>query len=158
MNYGLPYKGSKNKIAKQLIDFLPSAENFYDVFAGGCAMTHAAMLLGKYQNFYINDIESDVTELFVNAVNGKYRDESRWISREDFFRLKDSDPYVRYCFSFENDGRTYAYGQDIEPFKKAVHEMIFAETLHERRLKWRTVCRMLEKKDINNHAPDLQPP
>ena len=28
MKYGLPYKGSKNTIAKKIIDFLPSATNF----------------------------------------------------------------------------------------------------------------------------------
>ena len=38
-NYGVPYKGSKNKIAKQIIDFLPSGGTLYDLFAGGCAIT-----------------------------------------------------------------------------------------------------------------------
>ena len=49
MNYGLPYVGSKNKIAKTIIDFLPPADHFYDLFAGGCAITHAAILSNKYK-------------------------------------------------------------------------------------------------------------
>lgn len=44
MRYGLPYKGSKNKIAERIVDFLPKAKNFYDLFAGGCAITHCAEL------------------------------------------------------------------------------------------------------------------
>lgn len=42
--YGVPYQGSKNSIAEKIINIIPSAENFYDLFAGGCAITHCAML------------------------------------------------------------------------------------------------------------------
>lgn len=56
MNYGLPYKGSKSRIAPWVIDNLPPAETFVDLFAGGCAMTYAAMLSGNYTNFIANDI------------------------------------------------------------------------------------------------------
>ena len=38
MNYGLPYKGSKNRIAKKILDILPAAPVLYDVFCGGCAI------------------------------------------------------------------------------------------------------------------------
>ena len=48
MNYGLPYQGSKNAIAEWVIGQLPEAETFVDLFCGGCAITHAAMLSGKY--------------------------------------------------------------------------------------------------------------
>ena len=39
MNYGIPYKGSKNKIAENIIAQLPPAKHFYDLFGGGGAMT-----------------------------------------------------------------------------------------------------------------------
>lgn len=42
MNYGLPYLGSKSKIANDIISLFPPAENFYDLFAGGCAITHVS--------------------------------------------------------------------------------------------------------------------
>ena len=45
--FGVGYMGSKNKIVKALILQLPSAKYFVDLFAGGCAMTHGAMLSGK---------------------------------------------------------------------------------------------------------------
>ena len=36
--YGILYQGSKNKIAEKIINLLPPADNFYDLFAGGCAI------------------------------------------------------------------------------------------------------------------------
>ena len=156
IHYGLPYKGSKNKIAKWVCDNLPAADNFYDLFCGGCAITHYAMLSGKYRTYTINDIDWKPVELFVNAIHGKYADETRWISREDFYRLKDTDPYVALCWSFGNNGRNYLYGKDIEPYKKAMHYAIVlrdyslidtydkriknyidAPTIHERRINYR---------------------
>ena len=105
-----------------MIDNLPRAKNFVDVFAGGCAITHAALLSGKYENFIANDL-SPAPQLFLDAIHGKYRDEKRWISREDFFRLKDTDAYVKYCWSFGNNGLTYAYGK-VEKEKEALHYAI----------------------------------
>ena len=118
--YGVPYMGSKNKIAEWLIDKLPSSEVFVDLFAGGCAVTHAAIESGKYQEYIINDI-GPAPDLFIDAIHGKYKDETRWISREDFFRLKDVDPYVKYCWSFACNGQDYCYGRHVEPWKKALH-------------------------------------
>ena len=118
MNYGLPYMGSKNRIAEWVVDILPSSDRLYDLFAGGCAITHCAMLSGKWNNYVINDINPGVTQLFLDAMDGKYKDENRWISREDFFKLKDDDPFVACCWSFGNDWKTYMYGPNIEPYKK----------------------------------------
>ena len=120
MRYGLPYKGSKNIIVTFLIDAFPRKKNFYDLFAGGCAVTHGALLSGKFENFYINDI-SDYPEVFLKAINGGFKDEKRWISREDFFNLKDKEAYIRYCWSFGNKGFNYLYSKEIEPWKKALH-------------------------------------
>lgn len=119
--FGISYMGSKNKIVKALISQLPSAKYFIDLFAGGCAMTHGAMLSGKYERFIANDI-SDAPSLFQRAINGEFRDEKRWISRDDFFALKDKDPYVRYIWSFGNRGASYLYSKEIEPYKKAFWE------------------------------------
>lgn len=121
--YGLPFMGSKNKIAKALVDALPAAHIFVDLFAGGCAVTHAAMLSGKYKEFIANDI-SDAPQLFADAIEGKYRDERRWISCEDFFALKDTDPYVRLCWSFGTNLKDYIYSAKIEPYKEALWQAV----------------------------------
>ena len=108
MRYGLPYQGSKNAIAEKLVSVLPCADNFYDLFAGGCAITHRAMIDGRWKNYYANDIDN-IPTLFFDAVNGKYKDEKRWISREDFARLKDADLYVSLCWSFGYNRKAYLY-------------------------------------------------
>ena len=121
MNFGLPYKGSKNKIANWVCDILPNANTLYDLFGGGGAITHCASLNRKYNNYIFNDLNSLCIKGLKMAFNGEFKNEKRWISRDDFFKLKDTDYYVACCFSFGNDFKAYAYGKDIEQFKKAMH-------------------------------------
>lgn len=124
-NYGLPYKGSKNKLAERILDMLPRAEHLYDLFCGGCAISHCALDKSMYNHVHVNDINAMMPQAFVTALQGGFENEDRWISREEFFRLKDTDPYVAICFSFGNDLKTYCYGRDIEETKKALHYAIF---------------------------------
>ena len=147
MRYGLRYQGSKSEIAERIVALLPEAEHLYDIFAGGCAVTHCAMaqtggLFSKWRRFHANDA-TDMPRLFADAMAGKYADERRWISREDFLRLKEDDPYVRSVWSFGNNGRSYLYSRKLEPYKKALHEMLFAETVQQRRVLYRTVIKEL---------------
>ena len=144
-NYGVPYKGSKQKIAREIIDQMPPARNFFDLFAGGCAVAHAAMESGKYEHVYVNDLDWRGPTLFADAIAGRYRDESRWISREDFARLKDTDAYVALCWSFGNNERDYLYAREIEPYKHAVHAMLFASTIQERHVLYGSCVRELAK-------------
>ena len=125
MNYGLPYKGSKNRIAKKILDILPPAPVLYDVFAGGCAITHAALLSGKYSRVVANDINGMIPHAFETAITGGFRNEDRWISRDDFQRLYKTDPYVAICFSFGNNLHEYCYARALEPYKRALHYAIF---------------------------------
>ena len=121
MTYGMPYMGSKSQIAEWVVGNLPNANNLYDLFGGGGAITDCAAQSGKYKKIIYNDIDSTIVNGFLKAVNGKFAEEKRWISRDRFFKLKDSDPYVKTCFSFGNDGRSYSYGRKIEHYKEALH-------------------------------------
>ena len=56
MIYGMPYCGSKNRIAKKIIDLLPPGKRFVDLFAGGHAITHAALLSDKWESVAANDL------------------------------------------------------------------------------------------------------
>lgn len=58
------------------------------------------------------------------AIHGKFKNETRWISHEEFDKLKNIDPYVAFCFSFGNDLKSYAYGEQIESYKKALHYLV----------------------------------
>ena len=125
MKFGMPYMGSKNSIAAWIVNQLPPAKHFYDVFGGGGAITHAAVLSGKYRHVHYNELNPLVCKGFEMAINGGFKDETRWISREDFFRLRNADPYAAICFSFGNNLRDYIYGKDIEDYKRALHYLIF---------------------------------
>ena len=122
--YGLPYKGSKDKIAEKICSLFSIKENFYDLFMGGGSITHYQLLRNQYKNYYANDFNPLVVKAFDMAIHGKFKNETRWISHEEFDKLKNVDPYVAFCFSFGNDLKSYAYGKDIEPYKKALHYLI----------------------------------
>lgn len=136
-NYGMPYKGSKSRIAEKIISVLPEADCFIDLFGGGGAMSHCAVLSGKYRKVIYNEIEPLVYNGFVMALNGGFENEKRWISREDFFRLKDTDPYVAMCFSFGNDLRSYAYSPENEHLKEHLHKVFFSETPEQSYTSWK---------------------
>ena len=126
MPLGVPYKGSKSRICDKLVEAIPfkGVTHFYDLFCGGCAVTHKMLLLDRYTHIHCNDINSMALLLFINGIKGVYKNENRWISREDFFRLKDTDPLVSICWSFGNNQRDYLYSRVLEPYKKACHYAI----------------------------------
>ena len=128
MIYGIPYKGSKNKLAEKILAVLPKAGTLYDLFSGGMAITHAAMQGNKYKKIVANDINGEMGELFENAINGKYENDEVWISREDFKMFKDGDPYVKFAWSFGFNGENYLYSKEIEPIKKAMHKVYYAKS------------------------------
>ena len=125
MNFGLPYMGSKNRIAKWVCDILPNANTLYDLFAGGGAITHCAILNQKYNNYIVNDLNSLCIDGLKMAYNGEFKNETRWISHEDFFKLRYTDYYVACCYSFGNNFRTYSYNKETEQLKKAMHYSVF---------------------------------
>lgn len=124
-NYGVPYKGSKNMIAEWVVSHVPECGTFFDVFAGGCAVTDCILRKGQAKHAVANDLAPMPVKCFEMAVRGEFADEDRWISREAFFMLKDTDPYVRFCFSFGNNAKCYMYSTTIEPYKRAIHYVLF---------------------------------
>ena len=131
MRYGLPYKGSKNGIAEWIVDELPKAEVFCDLFFGGGAITHRAMLTGKYKRFVVNDIDARLPKLFLDCAYGKYTVENHpeWITREEFNARKADDAYIALVWSFGNNGKDYLYGADIEDMKYAYHRAVYDDDL-----------------------------
>jgi hypothetical protein len=122
--YGLPYKGSKNKIAEWVVNCLPPNDNFYDLFCGGCSITHAALKSGKYKRFFANDIIGGLPRLFIKAAHGHIDTDYHFVTREEFFEKKDEDMLIKICYSFGTNGKDYIYGKDIEDFKHAYHDAV----------------------------------
>ena len=100
---------------------------FVDLFCGGGAVTHYAMLTQKYKRFIMNDIDGRLPILFRDCAYGKYTTKTHpeWISREVFNQRKDEDAYIALVWSFGNNGKDYLYGVDIEEYKHAYHTLIF---------------------------------
>lgn len=125
-NFGLPYTGSKSRIAPWLMEMLPDCDHFVDVFAGGCAVSHAMILYGKARKITLNDLQGDVVNLFIDALNGDIEKYApyQWIDRKTFFDKKDNNPFVRLVYSFGNNGKDYLYSKEIEEYKHAVHMVL----------------------------------
>lgn len=122
MRYGVPCQGSKNGLARELVSLLPSGRRFVDLFAGGCAMTHAALLSGKWRQCLANDAHGFGVSLFTDAIAGRCRGRWReWIGRDGFDRRKRTEPLVALCWSFSYNGRDYLYSRADEADMKAAH-------------------------------------
>ena len=124
-SYGICYMGSKNALAERIVSLLPSASHLIDVFAGGCAITHCAMKSGKWQHVHANDINEMIVGAFRRAINGEFIGERRWVSHEEFNRVRYTDAYAAICFSFGGNMSGYAYSPANEDLKRAIHYAIF---------------------------------
>ena len=122
-SYGLPYTGSKNRLAEKIIRHLPEADTLVDVFFGGGAITHCAMTHGKYKNYIANDIRT-TPQFFKECIEGKHSNDLRWISSDDFAKSSRDDWFVRLIWSFSNNCNCYLYGKNTEAYKKAFHYAI----------------------------------
>lgn len=133
MSLGIPYMGSKRKIAKPLIDYMlnsnPNAKYFYDLFGGGGAMSFEALQRKRFKKVHYNELNTGIVNLLLKIRNDGITDEFyKWITREDFFNLKDSDCWLgglaKTCWSFGNKQDGYLFGADIEDKKRIVHEIV----------------------------------
>ena len=125
-SYGIGYQGSKNRIAEEIIEHLPSGLRFVDLMAGGCAMTHCAALSGKYDKVLCNDKFPMGSRLFRMGLNGELNDPKylEWVSREEFHAKKTTDPFVKFVWSFGCGGDNYFTGTENENWIYATHYAI----------------------------------
>jgi site-specific DNA-adenine methylase len=156
-DYGLPYMGSKAGIAASLALNFPKADHFYDLFGGGGSISHY-MALNKaknYKTFHYNEIKSHIADVLKRAIAGEFnysRFTPKWISRDEFHAKKDTDGYIASCWSFGNNGKTYLFGPEIEPYKRSMHNaVVFGEfdELAEKVLrfnKWPSIAKTIKQR------------
>ncbi len=150
--YGIPYQGSKSTIANWVIDNLPQSDTLIDLFAGGCAITHAALESGKYKHVIANDL-TDAPNIFMAAIEGQFEGFSYVPTREEF--KNTDDDAIRLLYSFSNARDTYLWSKELEPVKVAASKMVSAPSEYERRMHYRTFMRELrEYIKRNNKMPD----
>ena len=123
---GLPYRGSKKKISKKIIEIIK--QNFgtdkliYDIFGGGGAITAECMLNGLEVHY--NDLDKDITDMFQRVIS----QDREWIktlivNREEFFKIKDKDIKTvddnlkLLINSFGNNKRCYLYSAEWSDMK-----------------------------------------
>lgn len=119
--------GSKDKHVAWIIRNLPKAENFYDLFGGGFSVSHGAVLSKKYTTVHYNEILSDLCTLIRDAIAGKYsykKFKPEWISKERFDAEKHKSAYIRVIWSFGNNQRAYLFSEEIERYKKSLHNAV----------------------------------
>lgn len=144
MNLGLPYKGSKNTIAEDLVKCMPRGKKLLDACCGGGAVLMAAAMSGRWEKVVGNDINA-ATVALLDAVlihKGQIEYEHPTVcTRDDFFhslqRIENGDFTIqdcvnKYCASFGNDGKTYLYGADIEECKTTAEMMLSSSKLEDR--------------------------
>ena len=155
--YGLPYKGSKSRIAEWVVSVLPPAPVLVDLFAGGCAVTHAALLSGKWGRIVANDV-SGVPDLFLAAMRGEFDGYATVPTREEFMAEKDDDPVLALLYSFGNNRLDYLWSKELEPVKVHASRMLSAPSMHERRMEYKKFLHALrtyvERNGTKNLAPE----
>lgn len=121
MNFGLPYMGSKSRLARRIVAALPPAPRLYDLFCGGGAVSHCALLSRKWDSVLANDVRGGLSAYLKAALSPGYSPSLRWVSREDFAKAADDDWETRLAWSFCYGAKSYLYSFEIEPWKRAVH-------------------------------------
>lgn len=97
---------------------------FVDLFAGGCAMTHAAIKSGRFDKVIANDL-SVAPQVFKKAVEQGADDWIEWVSREEFKELDTNtvDGLAKaLMFGFGYKINTYGYSHDNEIKDKKLYD------------------------------------
>lgn len=172
---GFGYQGSKGRIALDLLRVLPEGERFCDLFGGGFSMSHAAIYSHKYKSVLYNELKQKVADLVKDGIRGRFNYKAfrpEWISYEQFQKLKDTDGFVSYMYSFGADGDTYfcealgeetmkaghAYCVDRIPVNfPGIYIPVIGETIEKRReMLRRQAAHQFEKKWKHEFRADFQ--
>ena len=133
---GLPYQGSKKKVAKKIVEIIK--QNFgtdkvvYDVFGGGGAITAECLKTGLDVKY--NDHCSFITAAFQKVISS----DREWlktliISREEFLKIRAKqektldDELKLLVNSFGNDRQSYLYAKSFADDKYRLAVEIIAK-------------------------------
>lgn len=152
-NLGLPYKGSKNTIANQIVAQFPRAHSFLDACCGGGAVLEAAYLSGKFERVEGIDIDDGI----ITLLNAVFRDfgqidyENKQLVTAERYkeavrsRATLEDAVDRFIASFGFNGYDYQWGEKRRHLKYLVHQSMTLPTLDGRRTAFHGFIRDLIK-------------
>ena len=141
-NYGIPYQGSKSKIAPWVVEHLPSSDVLVDLFAGCCAITHCALESGRFGSVVANDLTCG-PEVFLAAVNGEFDGYDRVPTHAEFDAEKNDDDALALLYSFGNNRHDYLWSPDNERIKVPATRMVLAPSVWERKQAYREFIKAL---------------
>ena len=130
---GMPYQGSKRKLAKPIVDKIladnPGTKYVFDLFGGGGAMSFELLQRPGIKLVVYNELNTGVVELLKDiqstGVTSKYY---QWIDRETFNANKNKNDWLggfcKVLWSFGNAQTCYLFGKPIEYNKRLAHLMI----------------------------------
>ena len=142
MSYGIPYQGSKSKIAPWVVSNLPTSPVLVDLFAGGCAVTHAALASGRFGRVVANDL-LEGPEVFLRACLGDVPDPADVPTREEFHARKGEDFATALLYSFGSDRHTYLWSPAVEAVKVPATRMVCGHTIEARKAAYNEFLRAL---------------
>lgn len=146
-SWGMPWMGSKSDIAWQVVNAIPKGETFVDLFFGGGAITHAAMVSKRWDNFIANDILG-TPDIFLKEVRGELKGYDRFVSRSEF--KASDDIVVKMLWSFGNDLKGYLWSPENERLKGIATQMLTAKTLESRRMYFKNFIGELKNENVQN--------
>ena len=137
MSLGIPYMGSKRKLAGDILKFINSRHSnitdFYDLCGGGGSVSFTAVRDYRF-NVHYNELNKHIYSLVKYLKENKTLEPKfyEWVTREEFFKQieKSNDAadwysgFVMSCWSFGNSQNSYLYGAEIENLKRLAHELI----------------------------------
>lgn len=120
MAYGLPYMGSKNLIARELLQQMQRRDYFVDLFAGGGAMWQAAAESGKYSRYLVNEYNGQQCDFLRDCANGIYNECNGWVTRDEFMKHCKDSAFLRCVWSFGNTADCYFCASILEDWEHAL--------------------------------------
>ena len=163
---GLPYIGSKKKIAKKLIEIIKqnfgTDKTIYDLFGGGGAITLECKLQGL--DVVYNDIDP-IPGQMIQKILSEDREYLKTLicSREEFFQIKDKedktiDDHLKLLInSFGNNSKNYLYSKEDSEFKyNLAKEIIENHGRFERYKQTETYKRFVAKSGRDSRLQQLQ--
>lgn len=98
-SFGLPYMGSKNETAENIVSTFPRSRRLLDLFGGGASVTHAALVSGRFEQVVYNDLDPLIVDM-LNRLKDEPLAPLRFVDRVEFKERYAVDPMVFFCWKY----------------------------------------------------------
>ena len=152
--YGIPYVGSKQRLAENIVSCFPNGENFLDAMCGGGAVLHCVAESGKFKHLTGMEKDLQMSAVLSWVMSGKLAmepdrsDYLKWVSFDEFHKIKSNvdaiDGIRTILYSYATNRWDYLYSHDKEPLMKLAHACITENDTDARITALRSLCPYIE--------------